>query len=223
MKNRTIVAIGIICLSFAGNAQAQDVSVASREYREPEVARERFVFGAKAGINRSNVWDENGQDFKADAKSGFAGGFFFSIPVIPYIGIQPEILVSQKGYQSTGTFLTVPYANTRTTTYLDIPILFAFKPIQYFTLLAGPQYSYLMNQKDVTSFGSGSSTTEQQFKNENVRKNIFGILVGADVNIKHFVLSGRAGWDVSNNNGDGTSTTPRYKNQWLQFTLGFRI
>lgn len=92
-----------------------------------------------------------------------------------------------------------------------------------FTILAGPEYSYLLHQKDVTRFGSASTATEQQFQNENARKNIFGLIGGLDVNLKHVVISARAGWDLSNNNGDGTSTTPRYRNQWLQLTMGFRI
>ena len=29
--------------------------------------------------------------------------------------------------------------------------------------------------------------------------------------------------DIQNNNGDGTSTTPRYKNVWFQGTLGFKF
>lgn len=189
----------------------------------PLVPRERFVFGVKAGINRSNVWDSKGQDFKADARTGFAGGAFFSIPVIRYIGIQPEVLISQKGYESSGTFLGNFYSNTRTTTYLDVPILFALKPSPLFTVLAGPQYSYLLHQKDVTRFGSTSTATEQEFQNDNARKNMFGVVVGLDINVKHFVISGRGGWDLTQNNGDGTSTTPRYKNEWAQLTLGFRI
>ena len=184
---------------------------------------EKFYFGLKAGVNRSNVWDEKGQDFKADARTGFAGGAFITIPIVHFIGIQPEVLISQKGYQSSGTFLGNFYSNTRTTTYLNVPILFALKPSTMFTILAGPEYSYLLHQKDITRFGSASTATEQEFQNENARKNIFGLIGGLDVNIKHVVISARAGWDLSNNNGDGTSTTPRYRNQWLQLTMGFRI
>eukprot|EP01035_Chromulina_nebulosa_P004934 gene4934-6703_t len=33
--------------------------------------REKLTFGIKAGINYSNVWDEQGQDFEADPRVGF--------------------------------------------------------------------------------------------------------------------------------------------------------
>ena len=104
-----------------------------------------------------------------------------------------------------------------------MPILVQFKPIEYFTLLAGPQFSYLLNEKNVYTFGSNSSEQEQAFSNEDVRNNILGFVVGADVTVKAFVLSARAGWDFQNNNKNGVSTTPRYKNQFLQLTIGFRI
>ncbi len=185
--------------------------------------RDKFTFGVKAGANYSNVWDEQGQDFNADARVGFAGGIFIGIPIGTFLGVQPEMLVSQKGFQANGTLLGQPYSFTRTTTYLDIPLQLQIKPIEYLTIVAGPQYSYLFNQKDVYTFGSNSVAQEQEFNNDNIRKNILGFVAGGDINISHVVISGRIGWDFQTNNGDGTSTTPRYKNKWVQFTIGFKI
>lgn len=185
--------------------------------------REKFVFGAKAGINISNVWDERGQSFEADPKAGFAGGVFVGIPIGKWIGIQPEVLISQKGFKGSGTIIGYPYSFSRTTTHLAVPVLFQVKPIPYLTILAGPQFSYLMRQKDVNSFGNYSVEIENEFNNENIRKNMLGFLFGVDVNISYFVLSGRCGWDFQSNRGDGTSETPRYKNQWVQITVGAKI
>ena len=88
-------------------------------------------------------------------------------------------------------------------------------------MLAGPQFSYLLKQKDVFTSSSTSYNQEQEFKNDNVRKNILCFTGGIDVTLNNVVLGARAGWDVQNNNGDGTSTTPRYKNVWYQVTFGF--
>jgi len=44
-----------------------------------------------------------------------------------------------------------------------------------------------------------------------------------DINLNNIVIGARAGWDLFNNNGDGTSTTPRYKNVWAQATVGIRL
>jgi hypothetical protein len=53
-------------------------------------------FGVKAGVNYSNVWDSEGQEFEADGKIGFVGRFFTGISLNKYLGLQPEILFSQK-------------------------------------------------------------------------------------------------------------------------------
>ena len=185
--------------------------------------REKLFFGLKIGTNYSNVYDTQGENFVADSKFGLAGGAFVSIPIGSYFGIQPEVLFSQKGYKSSGTFLGSSYSMTRTTDYLDIPILVAFKPIENVSILFGPQFSYLMKQKDDFTGGTLTATQEQNYSNDNYRKNTFCLTGGADLNIDHLVIGLRAGWDVQNNNGDGTSTTPRYKNMWYQATVGFRF
>jgi len=89
--------------------------------------------------------------------------------------------------------------------------------------MAGPQYSYLLKQTDVFTNGSTSIAQEKEFENDNVRKNTLCFAGGMDINLKHIVLGVRAAWDVQNNNGDGSSTTPRYKNAWYQFTFGYRF
>lgn len=185
--------------------------------------RNKLVVGAKAGANVSNVYDQSGQNFKANPKMGLAGGVFVAIPIGKYLGFQPEVLFSQKGYQSTGTLLGTGYSDTRTTSYLDIPLQLQFKPAEFITFLGGVQYSYLLHQTDVFNFGNNSTAQNQEFKNDNVRKNIFGAVFGIDINVDHFIISGKACWDLQNNNGDGSSNTPRYKNIWLQVTVGFRL
>ena len=185
--------------------------------------RDKLMLGMKAGLNYSNVYDATGEDFVADPKIGLAAGLFMAIPIGPYLGIQPEVLLSQRGFQATGRLLGSTYDLTRTSTFLDIPLLFAFKPSEFITLLAGPQFSYLLKQKD--SFKNTTTTIEQEtaFENANIRKNIMGVTGGADITIKHIVLGARVGWDLQNNNGDGTSSTPRYKNVWYQATIGYRF
>ncbi|MBP7809207.1 MAG: PorT family protein [Bacteroidia bacterium] len=185
--------------------------------------REKFTFGLKAGLNYSNVYDSQGEEFRADPKFGLAAGVFVAIPIGKYFGIQPEALISQKGFSATGRILGNTYKFTRTTTYLDVPLFFALKPSEFITILAGPQYSYLLKQSDVFANASTSIEQETEFVNDNIRKNTFGLAVGVDINLKHIVLGARAGWDVTNNNGDGTSTTPRYKNAWYQATIGYRF
>jgi hypothetical protein len=213
MKKKLITSICLLLLPMGImlNAQGSD---------DP---RENLSIGVKAGFNRSNVWDERGQDFRADPKNGFAGGVFIGIPIGAYLGVQPEALISQKGFRGSGTLLLTPYSFSRTTTYIDFPLQLQLKPVEYVTLLAGPQYSYLIHEKNVYTFGANSTEQNEEFENDNVRKNILGFVAGLDIIISHVVVSGRVGWDFQNNHGDGSNSTPRYKNQWLQFTAGLKF
>lgn len=185
--------------------------------------RENLELGIKGGVNLSNIWDDASSDFQYDSKIGGVIGAFIGIPMGKMLGIQPEVLLSQKGFKGSGTLLSVPYSFTRTTTFLDIPLQLQLKPTEFFTILVGPQYSYLIKQKDNYTFGSNSTDQEQEFKNENIRKNILGAVLGADFIYENIVISARVSWDLQTNKGDGTSTTPRYKNQLAQLTVGVKL
>jgi hypothetical protein len=185
--------------------------------------RNRSQFGVKAGINFANVYDSQGEKFNAEGKLGIAGGFFLTLPIGKLVGIQPEIMFSQKGFHATGSLLGGNYELARTQTYIDIPLLLTVKPNEIISLLAGPQVSYLLHQKDV--FGNGLATIEQQqeFNKDNYRKNILGAVLGIDVNITRATIGIRGSWDFQNNNSDGSSNTPRYKNALVQATVVYKF
>lgn len=204
--------LAVVLLSVSSFAVAQDAE---------DDRRELVRIGLKAGLNYANVYNTRTDDFRADPKFGFAGGVVISVPIGKFIGVQPEVLLSQKGFKGEGVLLGSAYTFTRTTTFIDVPLLVALKPSQYFTIVAGPQYSYLMRQKDVFSASSVSTSQEAEFDNDNIRKNILGITAGVDVYVTRFVVGARFGWDLANNHGDGTSSTPQYRNSWFQATLGY--
>ena len=190
-------------------------------YAQENKNGQKTAFGLKAGLNFSNVWDAKEQEFEADGKAGFAGGVFLGIPIVGFLGLQPEILVSQKGFKGSGTLLGTPYSFNRTTTYLDVPLQLQINPAKFVTILAGPQISFLLKQNDTYNFGANSVEQEKEFDNENLRKSIFGFTGGVDFKFNSFLISTKVGWDFQENREDGTSVTPRYKNQWLQLTLGY--
>ena len=115
MKNAILMVAMVILTVTNSNAQ----SGAATDNRQ------KVSFGLKVGANYSNVYDSEGEDFIADAKFGLAAGGFVSIPLGKFFGIQPEILFSQKGFKSSGTYLGSTYSMTRTTDYIDVPLLFA--------------------------------------------------------------------------------------------------
>ena len=139
------------------------------------------------------------------------------------IGIQPEILYSQKGFQGEGTLLGSPYSFTRTTDFIDLPLFLVIKPLPILSILVGPQWSYLLKRTDRFKSNFGNSQQIEEFDNDNIRKNILSATLGVDVNLTKVIFGARAGWDLYTNNGDGTSQTPRYKNAWVQATVGYRF
>lgn len=186
--------------------------------------RNLLHIGVKAGMNISNMYDSQNEEYQADPKLGFVGGVFLSIPLMSnFLGLQPEVLFSQKGFSASANILGADVNFTRTTNYLDIPIFVVFKPIEYVSILVGPQYSYLLRQKDVFENPISDIVLESEFENENIRKNVFSIAGGVDLNISNIVVGGRIGLDLHNNNGNGTSSTPRYKNVWAGLTVGIRF
>jgi Outer membrane protein beta-barrel domain len=200
MKSSIFLSIVLVCLTNSIYAQ-------------------KIAFGVKAGANISNVYDSQTEDFDAEAKLGFAGGAFLSVPLGKFLGVQPEILLSQKGFRATGKIIAADYELTRTTNYVDVPLLVTLRPIPALSIVAGPQYSYLISQKNVFKGAGATVAQTEEFDNDNLRKNTLCFTGGLDINIEHFTVGLRGGWDFQNNNG----TTPRYKNTWLQATLGFRF
>jgi hypothetical protein len=187
-------------------------------------SRSEFHFGVKGGLNLSNIYDTQSEDYNTDGKFGFVAGVFMAIPIGELLGFHPEILFSQKGYKATGTYMgIIDYEFKRKSNFIDVPLLFAFKPIEQITLVAGPQYSYLIKQTDDITSGDFTDQQVKDFENDNLRKNILCFLGGVDINLNNMVLGARVGWDIQHNNGDGTSTDPRYKNVWYQATVGFKF
>ena len=224
MKKILLILLAFSAITTVSNSQDITGMEGINRGTEPGADyRDLLQLGVKLGANYSNVYDASGEEFKANGKFGLATGVFIALPIGKILGFQPEILISQKGFQATGRILGNDYEFTRTTTYVDIPLLISIKPNKYVNLLAGPQYSYLVKQKDVFSSPIMNIEQEAEFNNDNLRKNTLCFLGGMDFNLSHFVLGVRVGWDIFNNTGDGSSTSPRYKNTWYQATVGYRL
>lgn len=196
---------------------AQDTSSSSYD------SREYLALGFKAGLNVSTIYDCSTEDFHSKPKSGFAAGFFLALPIGKYLGIQPEILYSQRGFKGSGKFLYSDYELSRTLSYIDIPLFIEFKPTEGISVLFGPQYSFLINQHDSFSNSFLTIDEEQEFKNADIKKHVFCLSGGIDFNLANIVLGLRTGWDLTDNKNSENNQTPRYKNAWVQGTVGFRV
>jgi hypothetical protein len=211
MKKLTLI-IASVLLCTSSTIKAQDDS------------REKIHLGAKAGLTISSVHDTKGENFNADPIAGFTGGGFIAIPIGKYLGIQPEVLYAQKGYSATSIQEGGSFSYTRRTDHLEIPVLLQIKPASFISLVVGPQFSYMTYREETFQSANTTLIQKQEIENDNIRKNTLGAVTGVDFYVlRRLIISGRIGWDLQDNNGDGTASFPRYRNVWLQGTLGLRF
>lgn len=181
--------------------------------------------GIKAGVNYSNIIKSGDDDFKTEFKPGFHAGLTVDVPLVSGLSFAPELMYSQKGYKVSGTsILFGDYENSITTNFIEVPVLLKIKAANIFNIHVGPQVSFLTSTK--TSFKQGSAEYEEKVEedNDNLKKSLFGGVIGAGINIgAKTVLSARYALDFQKNNEDGTSETPEYRNQVFQVGLGFRL
>lgn len=177
-------------------------------------------FGLRAGVNVSNVIKSGDEDFSTGSKVGFNAAAFLELPLASVFSIQPELQYSQKGFKSSGSFLGAPYEYKQTINFIEVPLLAKLKPVPGFGIVVGPQFSFRTSTS--TKFTVNNASYESQVKedNDNLRKNILGGVIGVEAGAKNFVASLRYNIDFQNNNGDGTSTTPKYKNQVIALGVG---
>jgi hypothetical protein len=177
-------------------------------------------FGIRAGVNISNMVKSSDNDVTTGSKAGVNAAVFLDIPLASVFSIQPEVQFSQKGFKSSGSFLGAPYEYKQTTNFIEVPLLAKLKPAPGFGIVVGPQFSFLAstNTKFTTNNASYESVVKEE--NDNLRKNILGGVIGVEAGAKNFVASLRYNIDFQNNNGDGTSSTPNYKNQVIALGLG---
>ena len=177
--------------------------------------------GFKGGLSIATIIKTNDNSFSSDPLYGFNGGGVLQLPLGKVISLQPEILFSQKGYRAKGAGLVGDFDYRRYLNFLDIPLLLRINTSKDVGIVVGPQYSYLLSTH--TRFNSGATSYEQtvNYENNNITRNIFGGVIGFDINLNNNIfIYGRYTIDFKHNNGDGTSSTPAYKNQVFQAGVG---
>ena len=99
------------------------------------------TFGAKAGFVSANAKVESGGFSMTNTESGFAVGLFAEFELSETIDLVPELL----------------YTSVDETGFLQMPIMAKFKIGEDFNILAGPQITYVLEEKeeDLTNFSIG--------------------------------------------------------------------
>jgi hypothetical protein len=178
-------------------------------------------FGLMGGLNIATMVKTNDANFQSDPLLGFNGGALLQIPLGRIIAIQPEVLYSQKGYKSTGTYLGQDYDYRRHTDFVDVPLLLKLNATENFGFVIGPQFSFLTSTRTVVKSGQNSMEQTVDNDNSNLRKNVLGGVIGFDITLeRHAFIYARYTLDLQIDNGNGSPSTPEYRNQVFMMGIG---
>ena len=152
MKKITLSAIALMAFAFT---QAQDLK-----------------FGAKAGLNLANLstdysgegsWDDDNK-----MKVGFHVGGFVEIKFSEKFALQPELLFSTQGTKTEssefdGDGFSSSSEDKINLSYLNVPVMVKFYPIEKLFIEAGPQVGFLLSAKSKyeASYTVGGTTTSE--------------------------------------------------------------
>ncbi len=203
MKKVILLAIGVF---FAGAVNAQS-------------------FGIKGGVNFSNIIKTGDESFNTEFKTGINAGIFAEIPIVSGFSFAPELMFSQKGYKTSGnSLLGGPNEYSVTTNFIELPILAKINATDKFSIVLGPQVSFLTSTTEKFQQGSDSYQNTIREENERLKKSLFGGVAGIGIGLTDKVsVHGRYALDFQKNNENGTSETPLYRNQVFQVSLGLKL
>jgi len=174
-----------------------------------------WQFGLKAG---ANVFKLTGRSFDNKTHFGFNGGAYGEYKISNQWGIQPELnynLVISKTGEQFGQIYPGGISSDIQLSYISVPVFLTFKPVPELSIMAGPQYGYLISQ--TTGMFNGSSS----YPKDAFSKSDFSIAFGAQLNLGKVKFGLRYVAGILNINGINDSDT--WKVQGLQAYLGYRI
>ena len=171
---KKLIILPALLLALGINSQSQAQSVKPR-------------FGITAGSNLTSIgqFQSGNVNYNSDYMFGFKGGVFADLPFTSTFGLMPQVLYSQKGGKVSETIAGTNGEIKVRTDYIDVPVLFAFKPSPEITLTAGPQMSFLLSQSTDISVNNTASPTITDTKD--FRKSIIGGNVGIGYNFNSMV------------------------------------
>ena len=169
--------------------------------------------GIKAGANINKI---DGKGLKEEFQYGYSLGGFAELYFNNKWGIQPEVSWNQYQTQTTDDFDDVIPGGTSDLkgiklNYLSIPLLLNFRPVQFITLQAGPQFGILINKEQgllkngQEAFSSGD----------------FSMLGGVQLNVGKLKLGGR--YQIGLNNINDIDNSTKWKNQGFQIYAGIKL
>ena len=165
--------------------------------------------GVKAGVNFTNmVFEEENTDIKDLARNGatnYAIGVEFILPLSDRIALQPELLFSKKGAESSYTVLGQSFKSELSYNYIDIPFLLRFSLGNthgegigiYFN--AGGYGAYAINGKSISETPILTTETDLTFDEIDDQKRLdYGFVGGGGITLGNLFFEVRYQHGINN-------------------------
>lgn len=204
----------LIILSALGLTFAAGLNTAKAQSTSPRI-------GIKAGANYMTLGqlETGGATYDYDYRFGFQGGLMADLPLSSQVSFMPQVLYTQKGGTLKATVANTTGEIKTRLNYLDVPLLFGFKPSSEVTLFAGPQVAFLLSQSSDT-YVNGAATSNTT-STDGLRKNAIGGNVGIGYNFNSNVsLIGNYVFDFDKAANDNSSQS-KAKNSGFALSLGY--
>ena len=193
--------VACILLAIMAHAQAQ-------------MSTTKWQFGIKGDLNYTSI---QGNGMASGFVLGGQGGIFAEKPLSAKWSVQPELLYTQSNAKKGSDFMVYyntngnPFASENIKLgYISVPVLVKYKFNEYFSILAGPQASFLV----VDAESLMEAGDDMAFKNYEISGN-----VGAQFTLGHVSLYGRYNQGFTNIN----NIDDRYKWHSKHIQVGIAI
>jgi len=170
-------------------------------------------FGVKAGVNIAKFAGD--PDPNSEFNTGLAAGLFANIPLSSGFSFEPSVEYSQKGAEFTTALNTEVKSKI---TYIDLPLVAKYNFTPAFSLFAGPQVSFFLDQE--TKLVNGKSSTTFEGNNDSYRKSLAGGKAGFSYNFGSVMMNASYATDFQNLYSDGSGNSD-LKNQVINVGLAF--
>ena len=198
MRKKLIAALSVSVL-FAASVTAQ-----------PD-----FGAGVKGGLTMATQSTTGaGENVAVRQLIGYNAGVYGNVFITDFLGIQAELQVVSRGSDWDDPFYNVKDLLT----YIDLPILVKFQPIKYANIHVGPQIGYLLAAKHEDNDDGELTDIMELYHPLDL-----GLAFGAEANLPfriNFTVRYVLGLVSATN--DVEYIDP-WRNNFLQFSLGFRI
>jgi hypothetical protein len=148
-----------------------------------------------AGVNFAKLELIGTDVIQPDIRTGLVGGFFVTMPLAHRVGLEADVLYSQKGAKVTQSGNTA----TASLDYLDVPVLARVAATggpTRLVIVAGPSFGFKLRARSKLE-SSGQPADEEDIGSE-VSSFDFGFVVGAGLEAGAFLVDGRYQWGLSN-------------------------